>query len=729
MARIKKVVIAITIITILGFLPEWVISSKIDYSKVKLVLEDVIKKSTLAISFDGIKISAYKGIMLYQVSISSSEDFSNGKPFLKSEFVRIEFSWKKLLFEKKFVIDNIILENSKISLWLEKGKLGSVFYEQLLAWKEKLGNIKLISKDFELKIQIKDKKYKKKKIFISHFNFSYNNSSNFKFSFSDDYWGKASGIWKLQKCAKIVYQKNICVKWPSLLTLKYSYFPLKDFRWFFSHWQFQSGYLIGSFKLQNETIGNKVSQKISLSGEAVRPWVNKNEVVFYRSPKLLYHFNQKREYLATRYRLKNVLDDNQFVFNARSYKALLSYKNNIDNLWPTNFSLKIIKTNALYDSLLLPFNTKVHGLKKFELSFEKSKKIYDKPYRNFNANFVIENGVLQWKGLNFVNLNLTFGLKKNDYKLRLSFKHNQSDFNTNLIGDIYTREVPYFEILYGTYSDKVYQRQRKLVSFQSNHKGSMKINKFDYGTQSNLIKYLLKKVRSFTTKSLSKPYAPARFREEPFFLQNLFYSTAKIALNIEQFEYANNKVMPIEANLDVSNSRFTMSISGKKKTLLNTKEFIDLNFLVDYKNNYPFMMLNYNFDLTDNFEFINSFFEAGFIKKAQSAKVKFEATSGGDSFGNLYSSWKSEGNYSFGKVQLNNFGSVKNTPVYDELNFITKSIGKVGWIYGISAFKKENNITDYLLNGSGQWTDLWKNSVKNTQYFWYLNQKKLNKTR
>jgi len=708
----KKIIISfisITILIFIFFIPEIFIAYTIDKKIIKQEIKNFLSKSSLAISYDGLSVSAYQGIALYQVRISAEKDFSRGRTFLYVPELIIPVSFSDL-YNKKLKYFNIEIINSVIELWIEKKVVVKDLSMQIQQWIKNFENIRINIKNSKLQLNLRKSSYEKEKWTFNNFSAKiYRKENNFRFSanIDDEKWGNLNLHFKPLKCfiqkisnlpsdlkiinTSINKEKNsTCKWWMGSYKIKTMHFPMSKVSWWLDNWKLKKGRLDSHFNIlfrNKSKYKNKFNLEVQSKGNLLfnnlyinRKLNKKKESIFLSDFTCSVNINYHSFNSISSLDLEGKINDHIFNYH---------HKKNEFKLWADEIKLNVSNPKKIDTPLQLPYNIKLTGLKTFSFHLENSKQIV--PYRHLNAKLIINEGRINFLKYKVDIPHLSFNIDKDKYNLIAKTLYKKSDLNFDLKGYLRTIQYEFVKSLFFSYTSSTRVQRTQSVFFFSNHTGSIHSNTI-YGTDfQEIYNNAYDSWHNLSLQGNNAPHRSNNIHQVKIFQDFFAQAAANIQVKINNWVWNNKEKYSAQGNLFYKNKIFSFKIKDETENHLK----IDCNFV----GNYPAYQFNTKIKLNDGYAYFRLFYPTKIIKDFDGIDIEYKFHSSGVWAYTIYHALKSEGFVKLSNVKLGSYFTGDRLPEkWNELSFRVKRYGIQGYLYDISA---ENNTSE--LRGQGRW--------------------------
>jgi len=687
--KIKYIIIAFISVFILLSIPELVIQIQ-GRERIQAEIDKKLDAAGLAYAYDGISLSGYRGITLYNLKISSDPNFSQGNLLLSADYAHIYISLYDILFSKEFITDKIIIDKAHFyynnkSPFFDNSVLGAHWkVEDLIQVK----NMKI--KHLTLHIALERENYNKEIWVIDNCIVQYyleNKTPFLEISYNDRPWGKGEILFSPEGCES-------CTLFDGKYSVHLKKVPLNRFSWFVAPSFFKNGF------------GNYSGEYTYKSS-----WGEKKNVVqshFWNGTlifsDLLLTSEKKTTLDISEADFKGSLFyvNGDILANLDGHWGQLPYSFKMDKkeseIWPSLFNLQIISAKKK-SRLILSHGVELTGLDHLRMNISKPGTSDRYSYRLLNMDLKIDDGELVFQEnikYNFSIDSLIFKMAENKYETTTSLKKGRSNLLISMAGkfqpavkNILTTYLPH-----GGFKQKTITYD--IVTMPQTATGKISLSKFDLEDIKDYVDTLRKVWKNEVKEGIQDGWQPAIFRERVLVQKYLLNSTADIDVNIEDWKYSEDQ-SHLDGKIIFSDSILSADLKSDHKMV---------NLVWNYKTSYPSIAADFDLNFVQENEISNLFFPENILRAYKKNHLTYSFVSYGDKVADIMQKHIGRGTFKIDNAELK--FSNENIPGY--LDYVEGSIyrsGEKAWISGIKGENKEGQLVgqaEWMYDSGSQWT-------------------------
>lgn len=672
--RIAYGLMAFSLLLFLLALPEIFSKSFYNPPQLEKTIKQKLESSQMAISYDGLTYSFYRGVHLYRLRISADKDFNRGRIAVFSKKVRIVNPIWKSTKQISLVMEQVVLnlykeaEQEKTSL----ASLGKLFPAS--------ENFLISINNAQVNFFLRENPYRKTKLTISNASGvlqKENGLSKISVKYSDSIWGTGNLESDFFGCfPKECDLSKINLVWEG------KDLRLNAFQWWYPEYFAKQGTLSGHLKIFNDNpkdnnSGYKVKYDIAL-------WdlkLEKEGMPFWNVPQ----FSMQGDFTESKkgYTLKgngDYLDQNFSLY----------YDSEKKSIWPRSL---VFSLEPLPKEIHLPGNFSISGLKKFSLKLKKENQ------NLFDINLEIKKGVvkdynLSLEGVAFTIPVASFIGTQDNLKTNIQAIRGNSDLNLSLTGPVSILRAQFRKIAFPInvgYTGK----PQDVIAFRSRFHGLLKSNSFYISDWIAYRDYFLRMYNKNVITGLRKNWVPSRLRDRRFFIQYLMHSYIVLDMKFENVFFSPKDQYSLAGQLEENGVALRVNLNDKDGN-------INIRLGADYASNIPYFQGELEYQLYDGKKVLDPYLNPTLFNSFGKIKSYLKFNTSGERPADFYLDLRSWGNIEIENVVLGSLSDENNLPKkWNRLNIKYNRVGTLGQILNINGESEK-----YILTGYGKWSDV-----------------------
>lgn len=685
-----RIILPIATIVFLGIIPELIFPFFINKNQIIDTIEKKLKLSRLAVAYDGITISFYRGIIIHNFRISNEKDFSKGNILLKTEYLKWETDLAYLLGDQKKIPLILYANRSEFKIRIREGSLSRDVIQQLYDWKKNIAfSIQLDNPRVFFNIKTEEGKKAIYNVFFENISVMTGKNFTLKAEYNDPFWGQGSLSLKPDMKKKDYFLKGHYL-WEG------KNLPLTALNDILSESKFYSGIFSGKLALESDIQPDK-------------RYRNKNKKIF------ILKVNSKIDYLSYMDPLKKKWKF-PFLGIKSDYKISLTYDHDAieaegsastkgyriqykfhygDHMsLPDKLFLKVNQVSE--EKLFLPFDFTLTGLEYLKIKIDPNHG-KSNPYRMIDAEIKIKDGSISFPleidrnktvPIEYVIPNLHFSLNQNNYKLNAYLytpeEKNQTDGKVHLEGVIYPLIIPYaYRKRYEGYRS-ARDSSGLTLAWRSRHKGEFIVDQLYHDHLHLWFRYLHKLWKQKLFETMNDRDLPGSLYYSKWYYHYILYFKPNISVKVNRWVTGNSDFKNITGEFKGENQFLWISLKDPRENYLKSQIYLASNF--------PGISIDFDIDTLDANKILSLWLDERLVKNLGKSRVDFHLRTSGVRAKELYDSFNIKG-----KVESKNFipGSDAENEIRKKWNFM------VGYFYYSPYLSQVSNIT--LENPGEKW--------------------------
>ena len=680
-----------------------------DNVKVRHRIDDLIDKSNLAISYQGIEFSIFNGLRIIGAKVSFDSDFSRGRYFLDAEEVYLRGS---VLALYNFNIENpeqlrVVFNRTKFSVWMQdasdgefiKEKIKAIFYQ----------NFKVHSEchDCEFEFNYKGNQYKKETTLITNLNFSFIKNIealDMYLTYRDSSMGNANVT-----LHSPLQGDGECIRGASAL-IELNSFPVAAMNYFQSNYQFISGKFSGGFFVNQKTC--KASD-LTKKSESVKTELKAQSNFKFENIQIA---NEKQAWydaklIAGKFTYGKIDDTATANISATidNYQVNLAFDNLTEKKIPTHALLTVTPLGDAKNYLTLPGGVKINGVK--ELKFELGEPSYN-TYKKSELKFEILDGEIYEIAAGYrysIKLSkLVAQLKDSQFNLETNGSIEGESFSATMQGALGIIPISYTPIP-DIVSRRTFGEEIKIIALKSKLMGGIKIPRLKWQNFIPWIRWYQNEYWVRVRKWMQYSWLPSKVREREYFVR--FIENMDVILNIEIENLIFEQTMPLKGYFFMSPGYANAGL-----TLESPDKAISNKFVVSYFMNEPYFQHEIRLDLKQGYSILSPFLNTEQIEYFSSVQLAMIDNYSGERVADHYLKSATGGQLRLTKVRLGKYAEENFLP--RQWNILEIHYNNMNSRGQITQFKAEND--NQIMVGYGDYKLFDKNLFLNLKHNVYM---------
>lgn len=678
---------------IIDYLPMFFFNTKNFQAK----LERLLDQSRLAISYQGIDVSFFRGVRVIGVRVSFDRDFSRGRYFLQAPAVYIRQSLLFTANESDTPLEKarILIENGQLAYWITAEEADKEFLQQLRGLLQVGKNYHVECSNCRFNLNVKDNSYFQETTTVEQLDFTLRHGGQ-EIQTLVHYESSAIGygdfFGRFGACSSLQ-----CDDLEGYWYFKPSRLQLSVFNNFQKDFEIASGSASGELAFDRRIVGVAKKEK---GKEVIVKEAFSNFRMSVSTGSL--RLSKKKQ---TWYETETLSIDTKMQINAGSstgyararidsYDLKAEFANLRPDGLPESYFFQIVPTAFSSKKLNLPANQTITGLEEFSINLRERKgnKYADTAIilKMNNGKFIVGKAVPPLQ-LPFVEIILRD--EKIAGKVRAMVGNSQLEAELAGALELYpVQYVPLKTVLLRELADAV---ERTIFTLRGKVSGYLKSDKVNWSDAKPFVDFWLRGYWQEVAEGIQYSWLPSRLRRREYFVRFIQYLDFSLSIDIKSFDWGPQ--MPLKGSLYFSplygGGAFKLeSADGKNSTALT----------VSYGSNEPnapYMSHNLVLNLENAYSLLAPWFGTDYFEHFSSAQILHSDNFMGERPADHYLKSTSVTEIRLTQVRLGRWAQAQALPLQWETVEVraNRSNG-----YGtISSVRAENDNT--ILSGYGEY--------------------------
>lgn len=695
----KKIFWAISVAVLciaLWQLPYFLLSRIWSPIQIKKTLSDYALNSKLSVTYDGLSADPFTGITIHNPRISWEADFNKGRIFFIAPSLKLKSGFFSLFGNMLPAVTGVQADKAEFNIFFDDGKIPANVTQQIEQWLVASDRITISCFDCRAKFYFKSGSYRKEIWLIENIRFT-SDTTELSRSINLQYDSKKFGDGRLSYFLPACFPQK-CVFGTGEIYWEGKNLNLEILNVFFKEWEFRESNLSGKLQTNRQTSepvkGKHIPENdlITLKGNFEIPQIRiwSEEEIYYSEENITSAFQVKRENGKWYTDISGVLRNRDYSLKIQGLSAAVL---------PDSWSVKLgeVVPGKGNDSIRLPYDLSLSGLKKFHIDMTPYKKT---DYRIVDTAWEIYNGSIQklHKGNISIPLHLDLfrgQLKEDKLTTELTARYLNTSLRAELGGQVYVRAKNFSEV-----SDYLRRNaptvSRQIFVFESKLKGLLRSDRIFYADLEPEIKRAKLWWDTETISGLQYSWMTPKFREREIFARLLQYLNLDMTIEMPVIDYNNGAWFGLTGVLQSSSGWLSTKLDINSP---DKKNYIYFN--ASYMTNFPYITFESRLELPNSYPLLRPWLPPEFFEHFSDAVSEFAFNGMGERPTGLYLSGRAAGTLSARNVRLGEFAVKSQLPLqWENLNVKFDSHKDAG---SIRSFSGENS--SFSMSGYGYWKE------------------------
>ena len=603
----------VSLVTLLAFVPDLVVRSQVDRHALKNRINNLLKSDQFIFSYDDLETSFYRGIILYQFSISTSPDDGPRRTLVNAPDLEIQISWLSLLREQKLVIKSVIAKRADLNLEFGPEGFQAADLTDFNKWLLTSKGLSVSAFDASLNLTIGLGGYQKTQWSFKQTDLALIYDSKkltASFEHSHPYWGDTVSWFKSMPCPEAKKKGDkppTCDLFNGTYEFDIDAFPAAKLSWLFNDYQITSGNLSGHINMQQGYEGASLTSLLEFEKIDV---FEKETVIF----------KQLFGNLNTRINLGEKQVDSIFQGQYFNVPFNLEYSRSVKELWPEKLKFELLFKKS--NELPLPYDMKLSGVKNvlFTISKPPRKSKY-KTYRMIGANILAEQGLFTLNGKKINIPKLSFQAADHKFGFDLALNSGSSDLDIALGGKITTKTVKFKPIL-DRYKDYKNNTKFKMVRFKLVSKGEINSKQIHWQELKKILAALNKYYSARIGKTREISYIRPRLMQREWFSRYMMQNYLNADVNIGALNWGKESFTNVTGLIDMGYPKLEFELEDDLKN--------EFRFVWSYPGNQPRYKIESQIAMQNAAPIFRPWFDPEVLAEFRGMKLDFSYRSKGE---------------------------------------------------------------------------------------------------